>query len=137
MNPNSHIQQPEHLWNSFLMDTCCSVPMRDLPKNIIQPLGKIEELRDAGDYTIKKYLDKTNQILITTDHRFALNMSFIGKKSIFVDSHFDKNTFHIIYPSIQIKRGFFWKPEYVEQLVQPDEDMSYLFMKNTFRDNRS
>lgn len=102
----------------FLLDVSCGISKRDniFPKTIVHDMSTLEELREAKDSIIKQYLDKNNQILITSDYRFGLKMVISGKKIIFVENEFNMNYFHIVYPSIRTGKSMFWKPDVVEML---------------------
>jgi len=102
----------------FLLDTSCAVSRRNkfAPNVLIQNLNDLRELKKAKDSIIKQYLDKENLILITSDYRFAMKMILDGKKIIFVENGFDGDSFHIIYPSIEVSKSVFWKPDVISIL---------------------
>jgi len=105
---------------SFLLDVSCGISYRDniFPKSIVQDINQIEELRSAKDSTIKEHLDKTNQILITSDYRFGLKMVLAGKKIVFIENAFDKDEIHILYPSVKAGRGLFWSSLDIKCLLE-------------------
>lgn len=102
----------------FLLDTSCGIARNTqlAPKGLIQNLYDLETLRKAKDSEIKEYLDKEDLILITSDYRFALKMVLAGKKIIFMENTFDDCSFHVIYPSIEICKSVFWRPDITKLL---------------------
>lgn len=103
----------------FLLDSSCSIPRRYnvYPKDIIQDLRDLK-IREAKDSVIKRYLDKEKLILITSDYRFGMKMLLTGKKIIFIENSFDDFSFHIVYPSIEVSKRIFWKPDIISLLQE-------------------
>ena len=110
----------DHPKDLFLLDACVGIPRRDniFPKYLVQDINQIEELKEAKDSVIKEHLDKTNQILITSDYRFGLKMVLSGKKIVFVENGFDKEEIHVLYPSVIAGRGLFWSSLDIKCLLE-------------------
>lgn len=120
MNPKKEVtdESPQSI---FLLDECCNLSReirRLIPPHMIEDIHRINEFRAATDSEIKEYLIRTNKILITSDHRFALKLLLDGKKVVFVENAFDKDEIHILYPSVKAGRGLFWSSLDMKCLIE-------------------